>query len=304
MSALELPSSLASRLGVCSWSLLADDSATLVERVHATGLSRVQLSMTPVFDDPRKWADVFDRLKREGIEVVSGMISPYGEDYASLASIRATGGVLPDGMWERNLAMCEGVADLAKEHGVKTLTFHAGFVPHDPQDPTFGKVRDRLAVIAGLCVERGVDLLLETGQETAADLTVFLDAVDAAMGVVDSSFDVDVDVDVGEGVGVNFDPANMLLYGKGDPIAALTQLMPRVRQVHLKDAIASGQAETWGSEEVVGTGQVDWPAFVGVLNDAGYDGELVIEREAGEARVDDVRAAAEHIARLWPEVSA
>ncbi|MEM1444779.1 MAG: sugar phosphate isomerase/epimerase family protein [Planctomycetota bacterium] len=290
MSALELPSSLGSRLGVCSWSLQAADPSATVRRVKATGLSRVQLSMTPVFDDPRKWSPVFDALRSEGIEIVSGMIGPYGEDYASLASIRETGGVVPDATWEKNRAMCEGVAELAKQHGVKTLTFHAGFIPHDPSDPVFMKVRDRLALIAAVCFERGVDLLLETGQETADDLTAFLDALDATMGR-----------EVGQGVGVNFDPANMLLYGKGDPIAALTKLMPRVRQVHIKDAIASGQAEAWGSEEVVGTGQVDWPAFLGVLKDAGYGGELVIEREAGESRVDDVRAAAQHMGTLWPE---
>ncbi|MEM1097259.1 MAG: sugar phosphate isomerase/epimerase family protein [Planctomycetota bacterium] len=291
MSALELPSSLSSRLGVCSWSLQAGDPSATVERVRATGLSRVQLSMTPAFDDAPTWGGVFDALRDAGIEIVSGMIGPYGEDYSSLASIRQTGGVVPDATWERNRAMCEGVAELAKRHGVKTLTFHAGFIPHDPADPVFTTVRDRLAMIAAMCFERGVDLLLETGQETADDLTAFLDVLDETMGL-----------EIGRGVGVNFDPANMLLYGKGDPIAALTKLIPRVRQVHIKDAVASGQAETWGSEEAVGTGQVDWPAFLAVLKDAGYGGELVIEREAGDARVEDVRAAAAHLAMLWPEV--
>ncbi|MEM8783193.1 MAG: sugar phosphate isomerase/epimerase family protein [Planctomycetota bacterium] len=291
MSALEIPDSLASRLGVCSWSLLAEDPATLVERVQATGLSRVQLSMTPVFDEPATWGGVLAMLRDAGVEIVSGMIGPYGEDYSSLASIRATGGVVPDATWERNRVMCEGVAELAKQHGVKTLTFHAGFIPHDPADAAFGKVRERLAAVATACFERGVDLLLETGQETAEDLLGFLEALDGAMGV-----------SVADGVGVNFDPANMLLYGKGDPVGALRMLKPRVRQVHVKDALPSGQAEVWGSEEVVGTGAVDWPAFLTTLRDAGYGGAWVIEREAGASRVADVRAAAEHLGSLWPEV--
>ena len=293
MNAMDLPNSLRARLGVCSWSLQADDPQRLVARVQATGLSRVQLSMTPVFDEPETWGEVFSRLDAAGIAVVSGMIGPYGEDYSSLASIRATGGVLPDGTWERNRAMCEGVAELAAAHGVKTLTFHAGFIPHDPSDATFVKVRDRLAEVARMCSNKGVDLLLETGQETAEDLTLFLATLDGVMGV-----------GMSDGVGVNFDPANMLLYGKGDPIAALRTLMPRVRQVHIKDANASSTPGSWGSEEVVGTGEVDWPAFLAVLKEAGYAGELVIEREAGQSRVEDVRAAAEHVGGLWPEVFA
>ncbi len=264
-------------LGVCSWSLQPTDPTELLDRVRATGLRRVQLSLTPVVDAPDTWAGLFDALERSSIEVVSGMIGPYGEDYTTLDTIRQTGGVVPDATWDDNWAMCQRVAALAQQHGIEILTFHAGFIPHDPADDVFIRVQQRLGRIAELCADHGLTLLLETGQETAADLTAFLDTLGK------------------DNVGVNFDPANMILYGKGDPIAALEMLMPRVKQVHLKDATAADTPGQWGSEVAVGTGDVDWDDFLTVLSQHHYDGDLVIEREAGESRVEDVRQAAAFI---------
>ena len=96
-------------------------------------------------------------------------------------------------------------------------------------------------------------------------------------------------------VGVNFDPANMILYGMGDPVAALDQLSPHVFQLHVKDAFPSSNPEQWGTEEPVGTGAVDWSAFFQVLHDRQINGDLVIEREAGTQRIEDVVRARELI---------
>ena len=93
--------------------------------------------------------------------------------------------------------------------------------------------------------------------------------------------------------GVNFDPANMILYGMGDPVDALRRLAPRVRQVHVKDARAARMPGTWGEEVRVGTGEVDWPAFFGVLRAGAPHVDLMIEREAGEDRVGDILRARE-----------
>ena len=112
-----------------------------------------------------------------------------------------------------------------------------------------------------------------TGQESADTL---LDA----LGEIDR-----------EDVGVNFDPANMILYAMGDPITALRKLAPRVYQIHIKDAVATKQAGTWGREVAVGAGDVDWPALFRVYREAGLDCDLIIERESGDARGDDVRHA-------------
>jgi len=96
-------------------------------------------------------------------------------------------------------------------------------------------------------------------------------------------------------VGVNFDPANMLLYDKGDPIGSLRLLGPWIRQVHIKDAVRTRKPGTWGEEVPVGTGQVDWRAFFSTLDQIRFTGNLIIEREAGNQRVVDIRRAKEFV---------
>ena len=97
---------------------------------------------------------------------------------------------------------------------------------------------------------------------------------------------------------MNFDPANMILYDKGDPVAALRTLGPWVKQCHLKDANRTKTPGTWGEEVRLGTGQVDWRAFFRALDAAGFKGDLCIEREAGNQRVADIRAAREYVQKL------
>ncbi len=92
-------------------------------------------------------------------------------------------------------------------------------------------------------------------------------------------------------VAVNFDPANMLLYDKGNPIDALRTLGPWIRQVHIKDARRTKVPGTWGEEVAAGTGEVDWPVFFATLHQVGFKGDLCIEREAGSQRVADIGAA-------------
>jgi L-ribulose-5-phosphate 3-epimerase len=94
---------------------------------------------------------------------------------------------------------------------------------------------------------------------------------------------------------VNFDPANMLLYGSGDPIEALRLLVPFVKQVHVKDATKSPKPGVWGEEVPVGTGEVNWKAFFKTLREGGFDGDLIIEREAGDNRVGDIRHAKDYL---------
>ncbi len=126
-------------------------------------------------------------------------------------------------------------------------------------------------------------LLFETGQETADTLEQFIKAL-VKQGAAN--------------VGVNFDPANMILYDMGDPIVSLRKLMPRVRQVHIKDAVRTTTPGTWGKEVPIGEGQVDWKAFMQVLAEADYRGNLVVEREAGQERAADVRKAIERLSKL------
>lgn len=138
----------------------------------------------------------------------------------------------------------------------------------------------RLREVADLFQAAGVSVAFETGQESAATLADALREIDHPA------------------VGVNFDPANMILYGMGDPVAAVRTLAPWIRQVHIKDAVPAPRSGEWGQEVQVGTGAVAWPAFIGALRDLDRSLDLVIEREAGAARAGDVRVAMERL-RSW-----
>ena len=215
-----------------------------------------------------------------GIEIVSGMFGTIGEDYTTLETIKDTGGVLPDQHWDANWEGIQKIADIAEGLGLKLVTFHAGFLPHEESDPGFDKLMGRIEQIAGLFSAKGIDLGFETGQETADTLKLFLEKLNRPS------------------VGVNFDPANMILYAKGDPIDALNTLAPFLKQCHIKDAILTKEPGTWGEEVTVGTGEVDWTAFLTTLDNLGFNGDCCIEREAGDQRIADIRTAKEFVTRL------
>jgi sugar phosphate isomerase/epimerase len=265
------------RLAVCSWSLQPSTPQDLISKLQQTGINRVQLALDPLRESPAIWGSAPGSFMQSGIAMVSGMFGCVGEDYSTLDSIRLTGGIAPDHTWEQNLANAKATALLARKLGLGFVAFHAGFVPHDSADPAYSKMIDRVATIADVFAEQQLSLGLETGQETAADLVKVLQKLSRP------------------NVGVNFDPANMILYDKGNPIEALRQLGPWVRQVHMKDATRTKTPGTWGTEVPLGTGEVDWPAFFSVLKQINYAGDFVIEREAGDQRAADIRTAREVI---------
>lgn len=267
-----------SSLGVCSWSLQPGDPRELVQRLAAGGVNGVQLALVPCVRDVAAWGGVFDVLREAEVAVLSGMLAFPGENYATLADIARTGGVRPDADWSENERLARDVARCAADAGIGLVTFHAGFLPHSVDDPVRNVMIERLRIVADVFAAVGVDLAFETGQEDADTLLGVLAELDRPT------------------VGVNFDPANMLLYGMGDPVEALKKLLPVVRQIHIKDAVPAEVPGTWGREVVAGTGAVDWPAFFAVLGTLERPVDCVIEREAGGERVEDVRTAAALVA--------
>lgn len=258
----------------------AGSPGELVEGVRACGLSCVQLALDPIRRNEWDEREAAGVLGEAGIAIISGMMATKGEDYSSLESIRRTGGVRPDSTWSENLAAAKLNASLAMRLGMKLVTFHAGFLPHEIGSAERRRMVERLRVIADVFGDAGVSVALETGQESAETLTWVLSDVDRA------------------NVGVNFDPANMILYGMGDPVAALEMLSGAVRQIHIKDATATTTPGEWGMEVVAGRGDVHWESLAGVILGRELDVDLVIEREAGETRVEDIREAAMLVRRL------
>lgn len=271
---------LSQKLAVCSWSLQPANPKELIGALRAIGLSRIQIAIDPIREEPAVWGKVGEALRAAGIEPVSGMFRTIGEDYSTLDSIRVTGGVVPDATWDQNWKNIREDAAIAADLGLKLVMFHAGFLPDEPSDPAFNKLIGRLRQIADYYAEEGIDLAFETGQETAPCLKEFIGHLGRP------------------NVGANFDPANMILYAKGNPIDALRTLGPIVKNVHIKDATLTKVPGTWGDEVPVGTGQVDWKAFFKTLLEIGFKGDLCIEREAGDNRIADIRTAKEFVGRI------
>jgi sugar phosphate isomerase/epimerase len=222
------------------------------------------------------WHDGIDVLRGEGIEVVSGMLAMSGEDYSTLESIAATGGVRSDAHWGANLDRALQVAAIAQQHDIALVTFHGGFLPHDAADPRRRTMLERIGLVADALARHGVACALETGQESAPTLIAALEAL------------------APHGVGVNFDPANMVLYGMGDPLESAKALAPWIRQVHIKDAQPTERAGTWGRDVPVGEGVVPWTDFLRVVAPLRWRGQpvhLAIERESGRCRDADIAQA-------------
>jgi len=157
------------------------------------------------------------------------------------------------------------IADFAKLLDVPVVGLHMGFVPHDRSDPDYDKLVSLTREICDYCAGNSQSVHLETGQEPADVLLRFLEDVDRT------------------NLFINFDPANMILYGCGEPLAALEQVAPYVRSVHCKDATWSPQpGETWGKEVPLGEGDVNMKRYLETLERIGYDGPLTIEREISQ----------------------
>ena len=260
------------RLAVCSWSLQPLNPSRLVESTKQCGLSAIQLALVPLVEDSA-WKETANELHENGIEIVSGMLATIGEDYSSLESIARTGGIRPDETWSSTPELAHQVVEVGASLDLTLVTFHAGFLPEN-QCEERETMLHRLRQLGDLFSSHGMELALETGQEDAGTLVGVLNELNHPH------------------IGVNFDPANMILYGKGDPVQALKVLTSWVRQVHIKDAKSSSFAGQWGEEVPVGDGEVCWEEFLSLVPS---DVELVIEREAGENRVEDIQHAAKVI---------
>ncbi len=260
-------------VGICSWSLggVVADVATAMERL---GVTHVHLDLRPAVGPGA--AAYLDAVQRQGWTISATMVGFPQEDYSTLATIRETGGVMPDDVWPANLRCFKEVLARTADLGVARLSMHAGFFDHaDPERAD--AFRDRVWRLADLAGERGVQLLLETGQESAADLRSCLETLNHAA------------------LGINFDPANMILYDKDQPVQAVGVLGPWIRHVHIKDAVRTTVPGTWGAEVPWGDGQVGGAAFLAALQAAGYQGTVAIEREAGGKRLDDMRLALDRL---------
>lgn len=231
-----------------------------LEVAHELGIPTVQLhapkkeSRTP--DNAEKF---LKRLEELGIRITVVFGGFEGESYADIPTTARTVGLVPAETRAERVQELKEISDFARLLGVDAVGLHLGFIPHDAGSGLFDQVVNVTREVCDHCRSNDQTLHLETGQESADDLLQFIAAVDR-----DNLF-------------VNFDPANMILYGSGEPVEALGKVGKYVRSVHCKDARwAAKPGEEWGTELPLGEGDVGMENFLAKLKEIGYAGPLTI----------------------------
>ena len=223
-------------------------------------------------------------LGREGFTLITVFAVYDGEDYADIPTVQRTVGFIPAATREARERRTCAVSDFAAALGVGSIACHIGFVPEDPADPDYVAVRAVVRRVCDHAARNGQTFALETGQERAEVLLAFLRDVDRP------------------NLRINFDPANMILYGSGDPIEALRTLAPYVVSVHAKDGDwpPAGVPGALGKERPLGKGSVGMERLIATLREIGFGGPLNVEREVEdpEERLRDMRAGVELLRTL------
>jgi len=246
--------------------------------VRGVGVSVGQLGIGPGVDlTPAFTTEWKDSLRRENFRVVTVVAAYAGEDYADIPTVQRTVGFIPPPTREAREKRTLAISDFAAELGVKSIGCHIGFVPEDASDPGYVAVRDMVRRVCDHAARHGQTFALETGQEPADTLLQFIKDTQRT------------------NLKINFDPANMILYGTGDPIEAFSKLAAQVVSVHAKDGDwpVRDKPGSLGSERKLGEGSVGMQRFVEVMKQSGYRGTVNVEREIEDQaqRLADIRHA-------------
>lgn len=184
----------------------------------------------------------------------------------------STIGVVPEAYRAERVEILKRWADFASWIGAPSVITHVGFVPENMSDPEYGPVVEAIGEIALYCKERGLEFWFETGQETPIVLLRVIEEIGT------------------DNLGINLDPANLIMYGKGNPVDALDVFGQYVRNLHIKDGCYPTDGRRLGREVPAGEGKVNFPALFSRLQDFSFAGELIIEREiSGEQQLQDIR---------------
>ena len=261
---------------------LDDSPEAAIEKVASLGLPTCQVGCWNVnlytADNARR---LNAAARAAGIEISTIWAGWPGRKVWNFVEGPTTIGIVPpETRAERVEALKQG-ASFAREVGVGSITTHGGFIPENPSDPLYPGVVAALHDVAQACRERDLQFWFESGQETPITLLRVIE-------------------DVGTGnLGINLDPANLLMYGKANPIDALDIIGKFVAGVHAKDGEYPTNGRELGVEKPLGEGRVNFPVFIPKLRSLGFHGAVTIEREIhGPRQVADIRRAVEILGPL------
>ncbi len=220
-------------------------------------------------------------LERHQIEATSLVVGGPGKEVWDFYQGPLTIGLVPRDTQAARIAHIKKASDFAKQCGIQAVQTHCGFIPENPNDPVYKETIAAMKEVVGYCKNNGQNFRYETGQETPITL-------------VRAIQDVGLD-----NQGVNFDLANLILYGKANPVDAIELLCPYVQGIHAKDGLFPTNPKDLGKEVPIGKGKVDFPRLIERLKQLNYQGAVTIEREiSGPQQVADVREAKNYLEKL------
>ncbi|MGB2643970.1 MAG: sugar phosphate isomerase/epimerase family protein [Candidatus Acidiferrum sp.] len=258
---------------------IGDDPDAAIAKIHALGMPTCQAYAERF--DAELAGKLVKALEKYGIEATSIVVGGPGKEVWDFYGGPLTIGLVPRETRAARIAQIKKASDFAKECGVPAVQTHCGFIPENPNEPLYKEVVAAMREVGEYCKRNGQNFRYETGQETPITL---LRAI----------------LDVGlDNQGINFDLANLILYGKANPVDAIEILGPYVQGIHAKDGLWPTNPKNLGEEVPIGKGKVDFPKIIARLKEMKYPGAVTIEREiSGPQQMEDVRGAKEYLEKL------
>ena len=261
----------------------------IFKRVHDLGFSNCFLSLDGYINGfspaiARQFGDLLNKY-----ELVATTVEVVGPPPLEWNFLRgpSTIGLVPPATRAARIDALRQVSDFAHLLGIGQVQTHCGFIPEDPADPLYPQAVEAIRTVAQHCQQNGQHFLMETGQETPTTMSRMIR--DVAM----------------PNLAVGLDTANLILYGKANPVDAVEILGPHVRSIHAKDGKWPTDPSELGEEVLIGKGLVDFKKVFTHLHAIGYTGAVTIEREtSGPQQIEDVRQEKLYLEKIIAEVLA
>jgi sugar phosphate isomerase/epimerase len=256
-----------------------NDPESAIKKVHDLGVPTCQVSVgTFGLDLVNRLRSALDLYKIEATSLVIGFPGPEVYDFYQGPE---TIGLVPWRWREARIEASKKASDFAKQCGIPAIQGHCGFIPENPNDGLYKETVNAIREVASYAKQNGQSFRYETGQETPITM---LRAIQ----------------DVGlDNQGVNFDCANLIMYGKANPVDALDVIGKYVQGVHAKDGLWPANPKELGEEVPIGKGKVDFPRVIEKLRALNYTGTITIEREiSGPQQMEDIRKEKEYLEQL------
>ena len=246
------------------------------------GLKTAQLQNWDMTNLNAECADqVRKYLKKSGIRLAAFWGGYTGRIVWNSYGGPVTCGLVPRDLRARRVEELKKGAEFAARIGAPALITHCGFIPENPMDPLYAETVNAIYDVAIHCHKLGIGFWFESGQETP--LTLLRTIEDICL----------------PNLGVNLDTANLILYGRGNPVDALEVFGPYVRNLHVKDGVFPANSKVLGKEVPVGEGKADFNKIIPKLYELNFTGELIIEREiSGPQQVKDILKAKAYLEKL------